>query len=162
MEELAARLRHRHTLYYSQDDYDGILPAVESERVGLAGDDMSLMWKVFDYASMSALNGKSTRLNHGPSTAGQTEALDPHSQSQSGRPDNVGHLEAPAADWSHMSANNVAPTGHDFGNLQGAQPILDQPNLSLFDQIPEDWAFTIDDWTLFGAPGSTYFYNEAS
>ena len=162
MEELAARLRHRHTLYYSQDDYDGILPAVESERVGLAGDDMSLMWKVFDYASMSALSGKSTRPHHNFPSAGQPETLDSDSQRQSGRPDNDGHLEAPAADWGHMQPNNVAPTGHDFGSLQGAQTILDQPNLSLFDQIPEDWAFTIDDWTLFGAPGSTYFYNDAS
>jgi hypothetical protein len=39
---------------------------------------------------------------------------------------------------------------------------LDSLNLSLFDQLPEDWVFTIDDWTLFGAPGSTYFYNEGT
>ncbi|PVH75482.1 hypothetical protein DL98DRAFT_593093 [Cadophora sp. DSE1049] len=162
VEELAARLRHRHTLYYSQDDYDGILPAVESERVGLAGDDMSLMWKVFDYASMSALSGKSSRLQPDTSTAGQNDSLATQPQGQIRPQDNVGNLSVPGGDWGNIPSNSMTSTGLDFGNIQGTQPGLDQPNLSLFDQIPEDWAFTIDDWTLFGAPGSTYFYNEAS
>ncbi|KAL2069981.1 hypothetical protein VTL71DRAFT_14661 [Oculimacula yallundae] len=149
VEELAARLRHRHTLYYSQDDYDGILPAVESERVGLALDDMSLMWKVFDYASMSASSGKT------PGSATSTAST------------GSGNLSlAPQPQVESIPSNNVGNVPHgmpvDFNSLQDPQPGLEHPNLSLFDQIPEDWAFTIDDWTLFGAPGSTYFYNEAS
>ncbi|KAL5318572.1 hypothetical protein ACEPPN_013634 [Leptodophora sp. 'Broadleaf-Isolate-01'] len=162
VEELAARLRHRHTLYYSQDDYDGILPVVESERVGLAGDDMSLMWKVFDYASMSALNGKSPRSNLNKANAGQdTGDLTSQPRGQTGPPNNISSLPATESNWGNMPSN-IPPTGLEFPNMEGPQAGLEQPNLSLFDQIPEDWAFTIDDWTLFGAPGSTYFYNEAS
>lgn len=159
VEELAARLRHRHTLYYSQDDYDGILPAVESERVGLAGDDMSLMWKVFDYASMSALNGRPSRSAPTTTNARQAESLPLQPQAQSVAPSNVGNLPASESEWGSMPPNNMTP---NFEILRGTQAGLEQPNLSLFDQIPEDWAFTIDDWTLFGAPGSTYFYNETS
>ncbi|KAG4434835.1 hypothetical protein IFR05_009674 [Cadophora sp. M221] len=162
VEELAARLRHRHTLYYSQDDYDGILPVVESERVGLAGDDMSLMWKVFDYASMSALQGKSPRPN--ASTENASQDIEPHTsqpQGQTGPSNNINNLPATGSDWGNLPSNNMPSTSLDFQNIQGPQTGLEQPNLSLFDQIPEDWAFTIDDWTLFGAPGSTYFYNEA-
>ncbi|KAK0103520.1 hypothetical protein ONS95_005541 [Cadophora gregata] len=162
VEELAARLRHRHTLYYSQDDYDGILPAVESERVGLAGDDMSLMWKVFDYASMSASNGKSSRAQPETFTAGQKDSVAIPSQGQGRPPNDVGIISGREDDWVDVPPNSMTSASLDFQSLPGAQSSLEQLNLSLFDQIPEDWAFTIDDWTLFGAPGSTYFYNESS
>ncbi|TVY91264.1 hypothetical protein LAWI1_G004693 [Lachnellula willkommii] len=152
VEELAARLRHRRTLYYSQDDYDGILPAVESERVGLAEDDAKLMWKVFDYASMSA--SKSNRVSDIVN-----KAID-HDQAE--------HL--PRAQHQPPITQN-APTSQQFaqnpyenslnGEFQGVQipPVeenLDLPNSALFNELPEDWAFTIDDWTLFGEPGSTH------
>ncbi|TVY32428.1 hypothetical protein LOCC1_G008036 [Lachnellula occidentalis] len=159
VEELAARLRHRRgTLYYSQDDYDGILPAVESERVGLAEDDATLMWKVFDYASMSA--SKSNRVSDIVSKAidhDQAEHL-PLTQHQSAVTQNVPTAQQFAQDPYANPLN---------GGFQGMQvpPIeenLQLSNPALFDQLPEDWAFTIDDWTLFGAPGSTYFYNEGT
>lgn len=159
MEELAARLRHRHTLYYSQDDYDGILPAVETERVGLAGDDVSLMWKVFDYASMSACNDKplrnvSSTVNVVEQQSNQPVAIVPE------------HVDASTdtsrtqPHYGSSSFDNNASTPLGFATQPAGS--FEQPNVSLFDQIPEDWAFTIDDWTLFGAPGSTYFYNEGS
>jgi hypothetical protein len=143
VEELAARLQHRHTLYYSQDEYDGILPAVETERVGLAEDDASLMWKVFDYASMSATPNKRPRLHVDISVSernGQTE------------------YATAAPETAHRTAfetpvNNTASTPIGYQNFSRPEDNLD---LSMFDQLPEDWAFTIDDWTLFGAPGSMY------
>ncbi|PBP16908.1 hypothetical protein BUE80_DR012383 [Diplocarpon rosae] len=144
------------------DDYDGILPAVESERVGLAGADAELMWKVFDYASMSALSGKSHE--EGTFTADQTDLghhgqLMAHSERQMGISHGFESLQP--SDRTSVPGNPLsAPI--DLSNTQGQEAMLGQPNLSLFDQIPEDWAFTIDDWTLFGAPGSTYFHNEAS
>ncbi|PBP20744.1 hypothetical protein BUE80_DR008302 [Diplocarpon rosae] len=162
VEELATRLRNRHTLYYSQDDYDGILPAVESERVGLAGPDAELMWKVFDYASMSAMSGKYHE--KGTFTADQTDLghhgqLMPHSERQMG----VSHGFESLLPSDRTSVPGNPPSAPiDLSNTQEQDAMLGQPNLSLFDQIPEDWAFTIDDWTLFGAPGSTYFHNEAS
>lgn len=166
VEELAARLRHRRTLYYSQDDYDGILPAVESERVGLAGDDAELMWKVFDYASMSALNGRQSR--KAPDAAdgmgGQehNEALMTQPERQAGHPNGNAGVQQQTGPSTSGATTAPAPAPLNFHNLEAPLNVLEQQNLSLFDQLPEDWAFTIDDWTLFGAPGSTYFYNEAS
>ncbi|KAI6711761.1 C6 transcription factor [Diplocarpon mali] len=162
VEELANRLRNRHTLYYSQDDYDGILPAVESERVGLAGADAELMWKVFDYASMSALSGKSperSTFTTDQTELGRDERSIAHSERQTGMSNSLGSSQP--SDRTSVPGNpHLAPI--DLSNTQEHQAMIGQPNLSLFDQIPEDWAFTIDDWTLFGAPGSTYFHNEVS
>ncbi len=161
MEELAARLSHRHTLYYSQDDYDGILPAVETERVGLAEDDMSLMWKLFDFASMSA----SSRLSadHVFSAVDETvneEHNIPASIEQT--PGSRSRLRS-SVGLAEPDSPTINKTFQDPQNLNGAaNDNLDSLNLSLFDQLPEDWVFTIDDWTLFGAPGSTYFYNEGT
>ncbi|CZT46060.1 uncharacterized protein RSE6_06438 [Rhynchosporium secalis] len=165
VEELAARLRHRHTLYYSQDDYDGILPAVESERVGLAGDDMSLMWKVFDYASMSATSGKMPRSTTSTKNIGPGNmVLAPEPRGERVPLNKFSDLDPSGSHVGDMPApfNEMSSTNQDFHNHQDPQIGFEHPNLSLFDQIPEDWAFTIDDWTLFGAPGSTYFYNEAT
>ncbi|KAI9054442.1 hypothetical protein LZ554_001604 [Drepanopeziza brunnea f. sp. 'monogermtubi'] len=157
VEELAARLRHRHTLYYSQDDYDGILPAVESERVGLAGDDAELMWKVFDYASMSALSGKGPR--NSPERPNKTnQGSDGVLVAQPERQVGNSHVFASVQPSGRYSTGgNAAPAPKDFHNMQAPEGMLEQPNLLPFEELPEDWTFTIDDWTLFGAPGSTYF-----
>jgi len=160
VEELAARLRHRHTLYYSQDDYDGILHAVETERVGLASDDVSLMWKVFDYASMSASKGRNEAATAGdkidrvPGIHSATHIEQPQNRSENLKANQSGAF-IPDGDL-----NSFPSTSLETHNFQGNETLMEAPNLALFDQLPEDWAFTIDDWTLFGAPGSTYFYNE--
>ncbi|EKD18948.1 hypothetical protein MBM_03190 [Drepanopeziza brunnea f. sp. 'multigermtubi' MB_m1] len=139
------------------DDYDGILPAVESERVGLAGDDAELMWKVFDYASMSALSGKRPRNN--PEGANKTKqgsdgVLVAQPERQVGNPNVFASVQPSGV---CLTGGNAAPAPKDFPNMQAPEGMLEQPNLLPFEELPEDWAFTIDDWTLFGAPGSTYF-----
>ncbi|CZR52279.1 uncharacterized protein PAC_02156 [Phialocephala subalpina] len=153
VEELAARLRHRHTLYYSQDDYDGILPEVETERVGLAEDDATLMWKVFDYASMSASPNKRPRLHVDTSISPESNR---HAEPATTVPDTA---QRPATASLETPISTTGTTNLQMNNNLGFDN-LESMDLSLFDQLPEDWAFTIDDWTLFGAPGSTYFYNE--
>lgn len=142
-------------MYYSQDDYDGILPAVETERVGLAEDDTTLMWKLFDFAAMSASSRSSP--DQVLSQASETSTSDARFELE---PEGRGRLRS-SSGVSGTGASSVL--SNDVQNL-GVVPDgnLDALNLSLFDQLPEDWVFTIDDWTLFGAPGSTYFYNEGT
>lgn len=116
------------------------------------------MWKVFDYASMSA--SKSNRVSDivsKPIDHDQAEHL-PLAQHQPSITQNAPALQQFAQNPYANSLN---------GGFQGMQvPLveenLDLPNPALFDELPEDWAFTIDDWTLFGEPGSTYFYNNAA
>jgi len=161
VEELAARLSHRHTLYYSQDDYDGILPAVETERVGLAEDELTLMWKLFDFASMSA----SSRLSPDQVLSAVDETSNESTQTPSNRDEIPGNRNRmrPCAGPTNIGSPAI---GRTFNESQNHNMVTDENleslNLSLFDQLPEDWVFTIDDWTLFGAPGSTYFYNEGT
>ncbi|KAE8453273.1 hypothetical protein EG329_011340 [Mollisiaceae sp. DMI_Dod_QoI] len=156
VEELAARLRHRHTLYYSQDDYDGILPAVETERVGLAEDDATLMWKVFDYAFMSASPNKRPRLHVDTSINAETNAQPDFVTTAPDTAQRPKPFDTPIS----TAATNLPGNNLGFQNFTRPEDNLESMDLSMFDQLPEDWAFTIDDWTLFGAPGSTYFYNE--
>ncbi|TVY28676.1 hypothetical protein LHYA1_G002410 [Lachnellula hyalina] len=158
VEELAARLSNRRTLYYSQDDYDGILPAVETERVGLAEDDATLMWKVFDYASMSA--SKSNRISDIVSKASDLDQAE-HLPLAQNQPPII-----PNAPTSQQFVQNPYANSLNGGFQDMQIPPLEEnlglPNPPKFDELPEDWAFTIDDWTLFGAPGSTYFYNNGA
>lgn len=121
------------------------MPAVETERVGLAEDDATLMWKVFDYASLSATPNKRPRLDVDTSISGKNEAAYP--------------MAAPETTNRPTFKTTLNPGAHVPVSTLGYQNFSrpeDNLDLSMFDQLPEDWAFTIDDWTLFGAPGSTY------
>ena len=118
------------------------------------------MWKLFDFAAMSA----SSRLSADQvlpefNTPVVEEPINRQRPQETPRRSR-GRFSAGAADAESPTLNR---TFQDSSNLAGTVPDnLDSLNLSLFDQLPEDWVFTIDDWTLFGAPGSTYFYNEGT
>lgn len=125
--------------------------------MGLAEDDASLMWKVFDYASLSASPNKRPRFQVDTSVTSE----------RNGQPEYA--TAAPATVQRSTFETPVNTTANipidtlGFQNFSIPEENLESMDLSMFDQLPEDWAFTIDDWTLFGAPGSTYFYNsEAS
>lgn len=147
-------------MYYSQDDYDGILPAVETERVGLAEDDTTLMWKLFDFAQMSAQSRSSPDHVLSPTT----EKTPNVSSTIEPRLDHTSDARERLRSVSGVSQNVPRPVNNtqNFGGVPDENLDTSDLNLSLFDQLPEDWVFTIDDWTLFGAPGSTYFYNEGT
>lgn len=114
--------------------------------MGLAEDDASLMWKVFDYASMSATPNKRPRLPV------DTSVVERNSQPgiATATPETA---QRPAFQAPMSTSINIPMNTLGFQNFSRPEDNLD---LSMFDQLPEDWAFTIDDWTLFGAPGSTY------
>lgn len=122
---------------------------------------MTLMWKLFDFAAMSA----SSRLNPDQVLSAVNGSTDVESAT------GIRADDTPASRARRRYSSGIGSAGsptmartfNDSQNI-GVLPDenLDSLNLSLFDQLPEDWVFTIDDWTLFGAPGSTYFYNEGT
>jgi hypothetical protein len=134
------------------------LPAVESERVGLAEDDATLMWKVFDYASMSASKSTGVSSTVGKRTDNSEDGLPPREH----QPDVSQNAITSQQSEVPISYGNPLNAGFNSMQVPPVEETLDVPNPALFDQLPEDWAFTIDDWTLFGAPGSTYFYNDGT
>lgn len=117
------------------------------------------MWKVFDYASMSASKGTGVSNTNGKRT---NHDGDQHPTTHFYRPDPILNGTASHNPQTSMSYGNSLNTGFSNVQVPTIEETLEMPNSALFDQLPEDWAFTIDDWTLFGAPGSTYFYNESS
>jgi hypothetical protein len=122
---------------------------------------MSLMWKLFDFASMSAssrlhpdqvLSAVNGAGNEGPTSGSQAYDI-PGSRARLRSSSGIASGGSPTIARSFTDTQNLGVVPDEN---------LDSLNLSLFDQLPEDWVFTIDDWTLFGAPGSTYFYNEGA
>ncbi|KAG0648866.1 putative transcriptional regulatory [Hyphodiscus hymeniophilus] len=147
VEELAARLRNRSTIYYSQDDYNAILPDIV--RVSLASDDIHLMWSLFDYASISVLGAMSK--SPGISTPGEiarNKIQDPSRQQISSEQLSAVNLND---DFSKIPPSSEPPHPPDGPSL-GAESTLFDP--AAFSDLPEEWI--LDDWTLFGAPLSAY------
>jgi hypothetical protein len=150
VEELAARIRNRSTIYYSQDDYDAILPSIESQRVHLAGGDIDLMWNLFDYASIS--NGimnlpMSGVQKHFSETDQQKEqnCIDPQLSSE------LSTTATPSDDYEGPMPTQVGLQPPDIP-LTGTENTLFDPDS--FADLPEEWM--MNDWTLFGAPLSAY------
>ena len=149
VEELATRLRNRSSIYYSQDDYNGILPSIESQRVSLATDDIHLMWSLFDYASIS---GAAT-VARPPAESSLAETAGDNISDPSRHP-----LSSERSSTANLNGDfsESVPT---IGILQptdappsGADSTLFDPEA--FSDLPEEWI--LDDWTLFGAPLSAY------
>ncbi len=122
----------------------------------MAEDDATLMWKVFDYAFMSASPNKRPRLHVDTSINAETNAQPDFVTTAPDTAQRPKPFDTPIS----TAATNLPGNNLGFQNFTRPEDNLESMDLSMFDQLPEDWAFTIDDWTLFGAPGSTYFYNE--
>jgi hypothetical protein len=154
VEELATRLKSRSTIYYSQDDYNGILPSIESQRVALAPDDISLMWTLFDYASLSGATAADK-----PSTAPLTADATRGRFSVSSR-DLPSPLTSSTDDSNKKTTKNLQEN-HLSDRLQESNALPSSTETTVFDpeafsDLPEEWI--LDDWTLFGAPLSAYHY----
>ena len=149
VEELATRLRNRSSIYYSQDDYNAILPDIESQRVSLASDDIHLMWSLFDYASISVLGAVAkSSIKSAHAEMAQNKASDSFQQTLSSERSPIGNSNDGLAK-SPSSIDFLQP--HD-GPSSGADSTLFDPEA--FSDLPEEWI--LDDWTLFGAPLSAY------
>ena len=149
VEELATRLRNRSTIYYSQDDYNAILPDIESQRVSLASDDIYLMWSLFDYASISVLGAVPKPSNKAPVVDEARDKVPDLTSQQFGS-------ERAATGWMNDGSSKPIPSS-EIPQLRDSA--LSGPDDTLFDpeafsDLPEEWI--LDDWTLFGAPLSAY------
>lgn len=126
LEQLESRVRRRQTMHYVDGDYNGAQPTNPTRHVHLSSDDIAMMWKLFDYASLSNIQAVPTQM---------PEELDLH-ESNNFVPQ-IG-FEAPEAsacvplraDTQINAANSLAPSMSDFSH---------EPSL-------EDWTLLGEQW----------------
>ncbi|KAH7080131.1 hypothetical protein BKA63DRAFT_236386 [Paraphoma chrysanthemicola] len=66
LEQLKGRIPYRSKLNYVEEEYDGAAPPHSNHEIHLAEEDLLLMWRLFDYSSMSAKQAKRYTLNERP------------------------------------------------------------------------------------------------
>ncbi|EXJ93408.1 hypothetical protein A1O1_01800 [Capronia coronata CBS 617.96] len=138
LDQLNMRLSQREIISHVQDKYDGALPADGIHDVAVQPEDIALMWKIFDYGSISGEQNSNWRE---PSAQDQA-----HSSARTGQvavnPAAAGLVDGPSLAWPD-------------------QPIRPGPGPTQMSPSPyEEVDFgqlCVDDWSLFGKPWSAYF-----
>ncbi|KAK3059799.1 hypothetical protein LTS18_010034, partial [Coniosporium uncinatum] len=150
------------------EKYDGLMPPEETPEVKMNLDDAELMWKVFDYASVSDGSGAKFPLDIIATTEDvQTTAApiithptDQATAAASATPaglDNILNQQLP-------NANVNADVAKDAGPLPAVpSPGMPMDNSTLWSETVAPLqhptgAFipSMDDWSLFGEPWSAY------
>ena len=142
LDELDVRLRRRQTISHVQDNYDGAVPLGGIQDVPVQSEDIELMWKVFDYGSVSSDQD-------GPPPASAIRNID-QSSSQ---------LE------QSLSSNLVASQLNNCSTLAPSYQYTNSTSTETFPEQLEDFDFGVafaDDWLLFGKPWSAYFPQDIS
>ncbi|KAJ9626843.1 hypothetical protein H2204_009859 [Knufia peltigerae] len=140
LDQLTARLRQRQTMDYVDGEYDGAVPPLGVRDVALEQEDIDLMWKIFDYASVSAIP-TALRAGEGRESLGSTSSPTPLAQ------------DAELGDMQHWSAGSL----DNSDMLRGTEDVY----LGASGDLDFGQPYS-DEWSLFGKPWSAYFPPDAS
>ncbi|EXJ88753.1 hypothetical protein A1O3_01817 [Capronia epimyces CBS 606.96] len=146
LEQISARLQRRQTIRHVQDEYNGAIPPNEIQDVAIEPEDIALMWKLFDYASLSSEQKASPEVTP-PAAFQDRHDMVNADQAYNLVPNNF-VTESNTNNWPVVENRQAA--AH-----QEREPLTDlfPDQLEGFDSAQE---FT-DDWSLFGRPWSVYF-----
>ncbi|KAK5045937.1 hypothetical protein LTR84_008723 [Exophiala bonariae] len=138
LEDISVRLHSRRTISHVSGEYDGAIPSKEISDVNVEQEDIDLMAKLFDYASLSAEPER---------VSPATNLVPRHCLVASELASNI----APQSLRSTSDDSPIMETGQILPDPLVAHEELGWPNED-FEVFPD----VTNEWSFFGRPWSTY------
>ncbi|PSN60162.1 hypothetical protein BS50DRAFT_579334 [Corynespora cassiicola Philippines] len=136
LEKIQNRMNARPSMAYVEEEYDGAVPARNTPHVSLSDEDIKLMWKLFDFASISTFfDNQSAHVPNALETE-QEEVPDGSANMTNTVHQDISRSAVTDGDqFDETSASNLQGTINDFESIEGL-------------------GF---DWSLLGRPWMAYF-----
>jgi len=162
--ELATRFEMRQSICYTQEKYDGLMPPEETPKVKMNLDDAELMWKTFDYASVSDGSGAKFPLDIIATTEDVQATAAPvatHATDSATAPASTTAAGIDSILNQHLPNGELAKEAGPLPAVPGLGMPMDNSTLWSETVAPlqhPTGAFipSMDDWSLFGEPWSAY------
>lgn len=135
LERLRVRVRDRPTLNYVGEEFDGAVPPRNIPHVSLSDDEIQLMWKLFDFSSMSRSFCEEDIHASGLPQIQQHSTPDPSPNVNDSVDQVYQYPETRQQEDNSSISDLIRGTMNDFGSIETFE----------------------DDWSLLGHPWPAYF-----